>query len=265
MLKSMLLSAAAVLIGSMPALAVESIKPTIVLVHGAFAGGGSWDKVVTRLRADHYPVIVAANQLRDVKGDVASVAALLKTIAGPVVLVGHSYGGVVISNAAAQRGNVKALVYVAGFAPEAGESAAALSAKFPGSALATAIAPAPMSPADVDLYIQATRFQAVFAADVPSGEAQLMQASQRPVTQSALEGASGEPAWKVLPSWFIYGDGDQCIPAEAHAFMARRAGSRQTVVETGASHAVMISHPAAVATLIEQAAASTASTTAEAR
>lgn len=257
MLKITALSAAVILAGALPLLAAETARPTIVLVHGAFAGGESWDKVATKLKHDHYPVVVAANQLRHVQGDAASVAALLKTIAGPVVLVGHSYGGVVISNAARANANVKALVYVAGFAPESGESAATLSAKYPGSVLSSAILPAPMSPTEVDLYIQRPRFHAVFAADVPPGEVQHMQISQRPVTQAALEGRSGEPAWKELPSWFIYGDADQCIPAEAHAFMAQRAGSRQTIVEKGASHALMISHPAEVGAVIERAAAST--------
>ena len=144
MLKAMLLSAVAVLAVASQAFAA-STKPTIVLVHGAFAQGASWDKVAAKLKVDHYPVIIAANQLRSVEGDAASIAALLSTVPGPVVLVGHSYGGVVISNAVKAGGNVKALVYVAGFAPDGGESSAALSAKFPGSALATAILPASTS------------------------------------------------------------------------------------------------------------------------
>jgi pimeloyl-ACP methyl ester carboxylesterase len=253
MIKTILLSvAAAILTAAAPALAAE--KPTIVLVHGAFAEGASWDKVAVRLKADHYPVIIAANPLRSVEGDAASIAALLATLQGPVVLVGHSYGGVVISDAAKAGGNVKALVYVAGFAPDTGESAAGLSAKFPGSTLASAILPAPMSRSEVDLYIQATKFHAVFAADVADAEAALMQVSQRPVTKAALAGGSGAPAWKALPSWFIYGDADQCIPPATHDFMAQRAGARRTVVIKGASHAVMVSHPAEVASLIEQAA-----------
>ena len=257
MLKAMLLSAVAVLAVASQAFAA-STKPTIVLVHGAFAQGASWDKVAAKLKVDHYPVIIAANQLRSVEGDAASIAALLSTVPGPVVLVGHSYGGVVISNAVKAGGNVKALVYVAGFAPDGGESSAALSAKFPGSALATAILPAPMSQTDVDLYIQAPKFHAVFAADVPAAEAEIMQASQRPVTQAALTGGSGAPAWKSMPSWFVYGDADQCIPAATHDFMAQRAGAKRTVIIRGASHAVMVSHPIEVANLIELAATSVA-------
>ena len=257
MIKTLLVSAAAILAAAAPASAATN-KPTIVLVHGAFAEGASWDKVAAKLKADHFPVVIAANQLRSVQGDAASIAALLSTVKGPVVLVGHSYGGVVITNAAKAGGNVKALVYVGGFAPDAGESAAALSAKFPGSALATAIMPAPMSQTDVDLYIQGPKFHAVFAADVPLAEAHLMQASQRPVTQAALTGASGAPAWKALPSWFVYGDADQCIPAATHDFMAKRAGSKRTVVVKGGSHAVMVSHPTEVANVIELAAGSAA-------
>jgi len=264
MIKVLLITAVAALVAAAPAFA-DSDKPTIVLVHGAFAEGSSWAKVAARLRADQYPVIIAANGLRSVAGDSASVAALLGTVKGPVVLVGHSYGGVVISNAAKAGGNVKALVYVAGFAPDGGESAAELSAKFPGSALGTAISPAPMSPTDVDLYIQAPKFHAVFAADVPAAEATVMEISQRPVTQAALTGASGPPAWKAIPSWFVYGDADQCIPATVLDFMAQRARAKRTVVVRGGSHALMVSHPAEVAKLIEQAAVSVALTPAGAQ
>jgi pimeloyl-ACP methyl ester carboxylesterase len=256
MIRTLLFSAVALFAAASPAIAAP--RPTIVLVHGAFAEGSSWAKVAARLQADHFPVIVAANPLRTVEGDAASVAALLGTIKGPVVLVGHSYGGVVASNAAKAGDAVKALVYVAGFAPDAGESAAELSARFPGSALATSIRPAPMSSTDVDLYIQAPRFHEVFAADVSAAEAAVMQISQRPVTQAALAAGSGPPAWKATPSWFIYGDADLCIPPAAHAFMAKRADARRTVVIKGGSHALMVSHPVEVAALIEQAAASVA-------
>lgn len=256
MIKTFVLSALAMLAAATAASAAD--KPTIVLVHGAFAEGSSWDGVAARLRADHYPVILAANQLRGVPGDSASLTALLSTVQGPVVLVGHSYGGVVISNAAKSGSNVRALVYVAGFAPETGESAATLSTSFPGSALGEAIMPAPMSATDIDLYIQAASFRGVFAADVPADKARVMAAGQRPVTQAALTGASGDPAWKMLPSWFVYGDADRCIPAAAHAFMAERAGSRRTVVIPGASHAVMVSHASEVADVIETAAGATA-------
>ncbi|MRW93837.1 alpha/beta fold hydrolase [Duganella sp. FT80W] len=232
-------------------------KPTVVLVHGAFADSSSWDGVVAKLEQDGYPVIGAANPLRSVKGDAASVAAVVKSVNGPVVLVGHSYGGSVISAAASGADNVKALVYVAAFAPEAGETAVGLSGKFPGSTLGPTLAP-PVALADggKDLYIQQDKFPQQFAADVPVAKARLMAAGQRPITDAALNEASPAPAWKTIPSWFIYGKADKNIPAAALDFMAKRAQSRQTVVIAGASHVVMTSHPAEVAKLIEAAAAS---------
>ena len=234
--------------GVQPAAAAD--RPTIVLVHGAFADGSSWHDVMTRLQSEGYMAVSAANTLRSVSGDSAVIEALLKTIKGPIVLVGHSYGGVLISNAARGSESVKALVFVGAFAPEAGESAAGLSAKFPGGQLGEAVAPASLSDGGVDLYIRADRFHAVFAADVDQARARLMAASQRPVTQAALTGQSGVPAWHKLPSWFIFGDADKCIPAAVLGFMAERAGSKQTVVLKGASHALAVSHPDDVAKLI---------------
>jgi len=231
-------------------------KPTIVLVHGAFADASSWNGVIRILEKDGYTVIAAANPLRSVHGDAQEIAGLLGTIRGPVVLVGHSYGGAVISGAANNQTQVKALVFVSAFAPDAGESAAGLSAKFPGSTLGAAIgAPVPLAPSGNDLYIQPAKFRAQFAADVTETRAQLMAAAQRPVTDIALGEPAGEPAWKSIPSWFVYGDRDLNIPPQALAFMAKRAHSRETVVVKGASHVVMLSHPASVAKLIETAAA----------
>lgn len=252
MWKSLLLTAAIMGLAAAPAVA-ESAKPTVILVHGAFAEGSSWDAVATRLRADGYPTLIAANNLRGIEADTATVAALAKGVPGPVVLVGHSYGGVLISGPMSE--NVKALVYVAGFAPDAGESALTLSSKFPGSALGDAIAPAPLPGGDADLYIRADRFHAVFAADVDAARGEVMAASQRPATGASLSTAfDGSPAWKTLPSWFIYGDADLCIPAALHSFMAERAGSRRTVMVAGGSHALMVSQPQAVAEFIETAA-----------
>jgi pimeloyl-ACP methyl ester carboxylesterase len=230
-------------------------KPTVVLVHGAFADSSSWNGVIKRLHDKGYKVIAAANELRSVKGDAASVRSLVKSVHGPVVLVGHSYGGPVISEAATGQDNVKALVYVAAFAPEVGENAAELSGRFPGSSLGSALAP-PVELADggKDLYIDQDKFHAQFAADVPAGQASLMAVGQRPVTDAALHEASTSAAWKSIPSWFIYGSADLNIPPAAQAFMATRAHSRGTVVISGASHVVMVSHPAEVAALIEQAA-----------
>ncbi len=230
-------------------------KPTVVLVHGAFADSSSWNGVIQRLHTKGYTVIAAANELRSVKGDAAEVASVLKSIHGPVVLVGHSYGGSVISEAASGLDNVKALVYVAAFAPDVGESAGELAGRFPGSSLGPALAP-PVELADggKDLYIVQGKFHAQFAADVPAAQAALMAAGQRPVTDAALHEASTSAAWKTIPSWFVYGSADLNIPPAAQAFMARRAHSRKTVVIKGASHVVMVSHPAEVAALIEQAA-----------
>ena len=231
------------------------VKPTVVLVHGAFADSSSWNGVVRILEKDGYPVIAASNPLRTLKGDAQSVADVLKSVKTPVVLVGHSYGGGVISEAAYGNANVKALVYVAAFAPEAGESSADLAGRFPGNTLGPTLAP-PVELADggKDLYIQQDKFHDQFAADVSNADARLMAATQRPVTVAALNEASSEPAWKTVPSYFVYGDKDKNIPAQALAFMAERAHSQKTVVVKGASHVVMVSNPKAVARLIETAA-----------
>ncbi|MDU9041784.1 alpha/beta hydrolase [Pseudomonas corrugata] len=230
-------------------------KPTVVLVHGAFADASSWNGVVKILEKDGYTVVSAANPLRSVKGDGAAVSALLGSIQTPVVLVGHSYGGNVISEAANDHANVKALVYVSAFAPEAGETVAGLAGKFPGSTLGpTLAAPVPLADGGKDLYIQQGKFHDQFAADVPAAQAALMAANQRPVTEAALNEQAGTPAWKHIPSWYIYGDKDKNIPPQAMAFMAKRADARDVKVVKGASHVVMVSHPEPVARLIEEAA-----------
>mgnify|MGYP003407474503 FL=1 len=231
------------------------VKPTVVLVHGAFADSSSWNGVVKILEKDGYPVISAANPLRGVASDAQSVASIVKSVKTPVVLVGHSYGGAVISDAAYGCQNVKALVYVAAFTPEKGETATELSGRFPGGTLASALA-APVDLADggKDLYIQQDKFHDQFAADVSEADARLMAAGQRPITVAALNEAATEPAWKTIPSWFVYGDKDKNIPPHAMAFMAERAHAKQTVVVKGGSHVVMVSNPEIVADLIEKAA-----------
>lgn len=237
------------------ATAAGAEKPVVVLVHGAFADASSWNGVLRRLESDGLRAIAAANPLRSLAGDADYIGRLLASIAAPVVLVGHSYGGSVISEAAAAHANVKALVYVAGFAPEVGEASFALTDKFPGATLGQALAPSvKLADGGEDLYIQIDKFPAQFAADVPQAAARLMAAGQRPITKAAGEETAAHAAWKALPSWFIYGDGDKNIPPQAHAFMAQRARSRQTVVIKGASHVVMVSNPDAVASLIESAA-----------
>jgi pimeloyl-ACP methyl ester carboxylesterase len=228
----------------------------VVLVHGAFADSSSWYGVVGILQRDGYRVVAAANPLRSVKNDGAYVHALLATINAPVVLVGHSYGGMVISNAANGATNVKALVYVAAFAPDAGETANSLNSKFPGNVLGPALAPpVPLPGGGHDLYVLQDAFHDAFAPDVPAADARLAAATQRPITDIAFGEPATEPAWKNLPSWFVYGDHDTAIPPKLHAWMAGRAHSRETVVVKGASHVVMISHPDIVAKVIEDAAA----------
>jgi len=234
-------------------------KPTVVLVHGAFAEASSWNGVIRDLEKDGYAVVGAANPLRSVKTDAAAISAVLSGIKGPVVLVGHSYGGNVISNAANGHDNVKALVYVAAFAPEAGETAFDLTGKFPGSTLGpTLAAPVSLPDGGHDLYIKQEDFPKQFAADVPVAEAKLMAAGQRPVTEAALKEPAGEAAWKNVPSYFVYGDADKNIPPAAMAWMAERAKSKETVVVKGASHVLMVSHPETISKVIEDAAKSAA-------
>jgi pimeloyl-ACP methyl ester carboxylesterase len=235
-------------------------KPTIVLVHGAFAESSSWNAVVTRLLAQGYPVVAAANPLRGLQSDSEYVATVFQSIKGPVVAVGHSYAGSVITNAAVGSPNVKALVYVAGLAPEEGESAADISDRFTGSTLGPTLAPPVALPGGgKDLYIQQDKFHAQFAADVPEADAKVMAATQRPVTEAALHDPASSAAWKTIPSWFIFGSKDKNITEAAHTFMAQRAKAREAVDVKGASHVVMVSHPDAVVALIKKAAASVAS------
>ncbi|TXS74686.1 alpha/beta hydrolase [Streptomyces sp. me109] len=234
-------------------------KPTVVLVHGAFADSSSWNGVIERLRHEGYPVIAPANPLRGLAGDAAYIHSVLKSVSGPVVLVGHSYGGAVISEAAVDSPQVKALVYIAAFAPEKGESALELSNKFPGSTLGTALNPVsfplPGGGTGTDLYIKTDMFHHQFAADVPKRVTDLMAATQRPVAASALDEKATTPAWKTIPSWDLVTTQDLNIPPAAQRFMAERAHAH--TIEIKASHAVSVSHPGAVTRLIEQAARTT--------
>jgi pimeloyl-ACP methyl ester carboxylesterase len=232
------------------------MQPTIVLVHGAFAESASWDRVIDPLLGAGHRVIAAANPLRGLAADAAAVSDLVSTVDGPVVLVGHSYGGAVISNVDADAGDIVGLVYVAGFVPEPGESAFTLSGMFSGSTLPDALRPVPRGDGTTDLYIDTERFHSQFCADVPAEQAARMAATQRPVTQEALVEPSGErPLWKELPSWFLFGELDRNIPPELQHFMAERAHARRTIEIPGASHAVMVAHPDATADLILEAAA----------
>ncbi|TXS41773.1 alpha/beta fold hydrolase [Streptomyces sp. OR43] len=237
---------------------VRPPKPTVVLVHGAFADSTSWNGVIDRLHDDGYPVVAVANPLRSLSGDAAYLEAVLAGIDGPVVLAGHSYGGSVISNAATGNKNVKALVFLAAFLPEKGESAADLAGRFPGSTLGEALRPVPVTNADgsqgTDLYIQNDKFRRQFAADVPRNTTDLMAVTQRPVTEAALGESAAEPGWKTIPSWVLVAAQDRNIPAAAQEFMAERAGARTT--EVRASHAVSVSQPGKVTGVIEDAARS---------
>ena len=235
--------------------------PTVVLVHGAFADSSSWNGVVSQLLAYGYPMVAAANPLRGLKSDTAYLTSALASIQGPVVLVGHSYGGAVISNAATGNGNVVVLVYVAAFAPDEGETAGELQDRFPGNTLNQALAP-PVGLPDggAEVSIQQDKFRTQFGADLPEAAAKLAAATQRPVSLAAFTDPSGAPAWKTTPSRFIYGDQDKAILPALLAFMAERAGSRQTVAITGASHVVMISHPDKVAEMIHQSALASTTT-----
>ncbi|MFJ1969056.1 alpha/beta fold hydrolase [Streptomyces sp. NPDC087903] len=236
--------------------AAHAAKPTIVLVHGAFADSSSWDGVVARLEREGYPVLGLANPLRDLAGDAAYLSSVLDTIPGPVVLVGHSYGGAVITDAAAGHPNVKALVYIAAFAPDQGESSLGITGEYPGSQLPSSLVVRPF-PGGQDAYIDPAAFKKVFAADVPTRETRLMAAEQRPVALAALAAPSSVPAWRTIPSWYLVAGADRAIPPAAERAMARRAHSR-TVTVPGASHAVSVSHPEAVADLVAAAARATA-------
>jgi pimeloyl-ACP methyl ester carboxylesterase len=232
------------------------MKPTIVLVHGAFAESSSWDGVIDQLTSAGHPVVAAANPLRGLASDAESVSDLVRSIDGPVVLAGHSYGGAVISNVDGDAGQIAGLAYVCGFAPEPGESAFSLSGMFPGSTLGDALRPVPRSDGTTDLYITTERFHEQFCADVPAERAARMATTQRPITQEALTEESGErPLWRELPSWFLIGEEDHNIPAELQRFMAERAGARRAEEIPGASHAIAVSRPEATADLILQAAA----------
>lgn len=227
-------------------------NPVVVLVHGAFAESASWNGVVERLRARSIDVVAAANPLRSLAGDAAYVRDVIAGIGRPVVLVAHSYGGMVISEAAAQNDAVRALVYVCAFAPDQGESAFALSAKFPGSTLGEALDAYPVSTGGNDLRIKPDLFHHQFCADVPADQAALMAATQRPASDVALTDAlpTATPAWKTIPSWFVFSDEDLNIPVALHRFLAERAGAKETREVAGASHALSVSAPDVVTATI---------------
>jgi pimeloyl-ACP methyl ester carboxylesterase len=199
-------------------------------------------------------VIAFANPLRSLAGDAAHLTEFVRTIDGPIVLAGHSYGGVVITNVPSDAGGIVGLVYVAAFALAAGETALEASSLVPGGTLGETIETVPLPNGGVDQYIAQHRFRAQFCADVPEAQATLTAVTQRPVTDAALsEPSGGDPLWKHVPSWFVFGDQDLNIPVGAHRIMAERAGAKSSLEIPGASHAVGISHPGETAETIVEA------------
>ncbi|EXG82256.1 alpha/beta fold hydrolase [Cryptosporangium arvum] len=231
-------------------------KPTIVLVHGAWADGASWARVTERLQAQGYPVLAVPNPLRGLSSDAAYLGAFLKDhTSGPVVLVGHSYGGAVITSAAASDPDVEALVYVNAFVPDRGESLLGLlSSEGPVDTSIFEAVAYPGGSGDVDLYVKASVFPSAFANDLSPATAKQLAAAQRPITRSALGEQAGAPAWKSLPSWYLLGTADHIISPSLQEKMAERAKSKITKVN--ASHLSMISQPRAVEAVITAAARS---------
>jgi pimeloyl-ACP methyl ester carboxylesterase len=227
-------------------------KPTVVLVHGGWADASSWNAVVGRLEDRGYTVVAPPNPLRSLQNDAAYLSSILATISGPIVLVGHSYGGMVMTDAATGNPNVKALVYIAAFAPDVGDSIATLEAKNPGSEVGLSALTLRPYPGGVDAYITPSVFHGVFCADVPTSTAAVMAATQRPIDAAVEAEPSGPPAWRTIPSWYLVASDDHAIPPATERFMAKRAGA--TTVEISASHVAMVSHPDAVTDLILDAA-----------
>ena len=235
----------------------SEVNPTVVMVHGGWADSSGWNAEIAALRKQSYPVIAPANPLRGLSSDADYIRSVLQTIDGPIVLVGHSYGGAVISNAARSVDNVEALVYIAAFAPDTGESLAQLVTKNPGThitpdALIERPYPLPDGGTGVDLYLRASVFRTAFAGDLPKWTTRLMQATQRPFSVAAFTEGSGEPAWKTVPSWYLVATQDNAIPPKTQEFMAHRAGAHVARVE--ASHVPMQSRPEATIRLILKAA-----------
>jgi len=239
-------------------MSTSATTATIVLMHGAFADSSGWKGVIDDLRARGYSSFAVANPLRGLESDAIYLRSVIDSIDGPVVVVGHSYGGAVMTVAADGAENVKALVYIASFNLDVGESCGEMSAKFPGGELGTVLDPRPYAvsgDSGTDVYIQRDRYHAAFCADVDEETAALMAASQRPITQSALEDKATKAAWKTIPSWSLVTNQDLAIPPASMRFMAERAGS--TTVEVDASHAVFVSQPGVCVDLIDAAARAT--------
>ena len=230
-------------------------EPTVVLVHGAFADASSWNGVIGRLQAEGVPVTAPANPLRGIAIDSGYIASVFEQIEGPIVAVGHSYGGAVITNAATDAKNVAALVYVAAFAPDEAETLGAASADSKDSVLNSALVtrhyPTATGGTATEFSIDPPKTREAFASDLSEEQAALIAATQRPLSELAFSEASGPPAWKHLPSWAVVATGDKAAGADVTRSMAERAGAKITEVE--GSHVIMISQPEAVTAVILQA------------
>ena len=226
-------------------------KPTIVLLHGAFADGSTWSEVTGRLQHDGYTVVAPAVPLRGIAADTSYLSGVLATIPGPKVLVGHSYGGALVSELA-DTADVKSLVYVAAFIPQAGETLGALNSQFPGSELGPQLVPISY-PGGLDLAIKPDNARAVFAADLPVRQADVFVAAERPIAASAFGEPVAETAPTTVPKYAVIPTGDHAIAPAAERFMAKRANATITEID-GASHLVALSQPAAVTSVIERAA-----------
>ena len=238
------------------AAAAQGPKPTVVLVHGAFADASSWNGVVTRLQKQGYTVVAPALGMRGLASDSAYLASLLGQIKGPVVLAAHSYGGAVISNAATGADNVKALVYVNAFATEDGEVLGNVEKGSTDSALNPALQQFTYPTGDgataTELLVDPAKFPAVFGGDLPPEEAAELAATQRPIAASAFSEPAGPPAWKTRPSWAVVATGDKAAGTDVTLSMAKRA--KATITEVDGSHLIMVSQPDAVTDVILQAA-----------
>jgi pimeloyl-ACP methyl ester carboxylesterase len=236
-------------------------ETTVVLVHGAFADASSWNGVITRLQAKGVPVMAPANPLRGIAADSAYLAAVLAQIEGPVVAVGHSYGGAVITNAATDAKNVAGLVYVAAFAPDEGETLGAAEAGSKDSVLNSALVPRQYPTANggsaTEFYIDPSKARDAFAGDLSDEQAALIAATQRPVSELAFSEASGPPAWKGRPSWAVVATADRAAGTDVVRSMAERAGAK--ITEVDGSHVIMVSQPQAVTDVVLEAVAEVAS------
>ena len=235
-------------------------SPTVVLVHGAFADASSWNGVIERLQAKGVPVTAPANPLRGIAADSAYIASVLEQIEGPVVAVGHSYGGAVITNAAANANNVVGLVYVAAFAPDESETLGAAEAGSKDSVLNSALVsrqyPTATGGTATEFYIDPAKARDAFAGDLSDEQAALIAATQRPVAESAFSEPNGPPAWNHLPSWAVVATGDKAAGTDVVRSMAERAGAN--ITEVDGSHVIMVSQPEAVAQVILDAVAAVA-------